>query len=511
MENKTRKKNSLKNMVGTILSNVLTIAIGVIAQAIFIKILGSEYLGLNSLFSNIISMLAIVEMGIGSAIIYNLYKPIADNNIEQIKSLMQFYKKSYRIIALIVTTVGLLIIPLIPSIVDINSVNNININIYLVYLLFLSDTVFSYFLSYKRSILYANQKNYTINLIHMGYTVIMNVLQLVVLFQTKNYYLYLIVKIAMRLVENIVITILANKMYPYLKDKKINKLDKKIEDDIFKKVKALFFHKIGGFVINGTDNIIISKFLGLVTVGLYSNYYLIINSVQMVFNQAIQALTASIGNMLVTESVDKQFDIFKKIRFLNFWISTFAGISILIIMDSFITIWIGSEYILPITVLMILVFNFYQRLMRSTYNAFKEAAGIYYEDRFVPIIESILNIAFSIIFVKILGLGGVILGTIASGLVIWCYSYPKYVYKKLFNRSYLNYSKETLGYLALFVILTICTYYLSTLIIFSNVWLEFISNILIALIVPNIILLLIFAKNENFKYYLNLIKEKINK
>lgn len=502
-----RKKNSIKNIIGSMASNIITIIIGLIAQALFIKILGSEYLGLNGLFSNIITMLGIVELGVGNAIIYNLYKPIAENNLEKIKSLMKFYKKSYMIIAFVVAIIGIAIIPILPFFVEDVSVN---INIIIVYLLFLADVVCSYLLSYKRSILYANQKNYIINIIHIIYTILLNTFQILVLYLTRNYYYYLVIKIFMRIFENSIISIIADRKYPFINNSADN-LDKETEKDIFTKVKALFFHKIGSFAVLGTDNIIISKYLGLITVGLYSNYYLIINAIQTVFGQIIISFTASIGNMLVTESKQKCYDVFKKIRFFNFWLATFASCSVLIIMDSFISIWIGDEYILPLLVLEVLVFNLYQKLMRNSYMSFKEAAGIYYEDRFVPLIEATLNIVVSIICCKLFGLAGVFVGTVISGLALWCYSYPKYVYKRLFDRSYIEYAKETIGYIILFVLIASGTYYLSTIINFSNIYLEFISNAMISLIVPNILLFIIFFKTDNFKYYLNLLKVGIKR
>lgn len=500
-----RKKSSFKNMITAVSSNVLTIIVGLVAQAVFIKILGSEYLGLNGLFSNVISMLGIVELGMGSAIIYNMYKPIAEENHEKIKSLMQFYKKSYRIITLIISIIGIMIIPFIKYIVDIESVT-VGINVYLVYILFLLETICSYILSYKRSMLYADQKEYITNIIHMGYTILVNTMQLTFLYFTNDYYLYLIIKVMMRLVENIVISSYVNRRYSYLLDNNVTKLDSKTEKDIFQKIRALFFHKIGTFIVSGTDNIIISKYLGLVTVGLYSNYYMIINAVQTVINHIIQATRASVGNLLVTESKTKQFDIFNKIRFVNFWISCFSSICIFVIMDSFITIWIGYKFVLPTKVLLVLVINFFIVSSRSTYGAFKEAAGIFYEDRFVPIIESLLNIVLSIIFVKKFGLMGVFMGTIGSGLVLWCYSYPKYVYNKLFGRKISDYMKETIYYFIIFILIAGFTYSLAILISFDNVYLQFISNVLIALIVPNVIMLLLFSKDENFKYFINMLK-----
>ena len=177
-----RTKNSIKNMIAAMSSNIVTIIIGLVAQAMFIRILGVDYLGLNGLFTNIISMLGIVELGIGNAIIYNLYKPIADNDKESIKSLMKFYKKSYHIIAGIVLIVGLIIIPFLPFLIEEVTVD---VNIILIYLLFLIDIVCSYFLSYKRSIFYAEQKNYIVNIIHIGYTIVLNLFQLLILYFTS--------------------------------------------------------------------------------------------------------------------------------------------------------------------------------------------------------------------------------------------------------------------------------------------------------------------------------------
>lgn len=501
-----RTKNSIKNVIAAMLSNIITIVIGLIAQAVFIKILGIEYLGLNGLFTNIISMLGIVELGLGNAIIFNLYKPLASNDTETIKSLMKFYKKSYILIASVVLIIGLVIIPFLPLLIEKVTVN---INIVGIYLLFLIDIVCSYLLSYKRSIFYADQKNYYVNIIHIGYTILLNLSQLVILFFTKNYYLYLAIKIIIRLIENLIITTLANKKYPYLLERNIKNIDKRIEKDIFTKVKALFFHKIGGFIVLGTDNILISKYLGLAVVGLYSNYYMIINAVQTLFSQALVALTPSVGNLLVKENKNKTFEVFKKIRFMNFWIATFTSVCILNMMQQFITIWIGEEYLLADVVLIVLVFNFFQKMMRNTYQTFKEAAGIYYEDRFVPLFESIINIVASIILVKIIGLPGIFLGTIISGFVLWFYSYPKYVYKKLFDRKIIDYLKETISYILLFVIIAFITFKISSLVIIDNTFIKLLINTLICMIIPNLIMLMIFFKSDNFKYYLNfLLKSK---
>lgn len=501
-----RTENSIKNSLSAMIQSSITMIIGFIAQAIFLKILSTEYLGLNGLFTNILTMLSIFELGIGDAIIYYLYKPIADNNIKQIKSLMNFYKMAYNIIALIVFIVGLLFVPFLKFIVG---EITINVNMHIVYLLFLVSTVCSYLIAYKRNLIYANQKSYIINIIHIFYTIILNILQLSFLFFTKNYYLYLVIKIVCQLLENIIINFIADQMYPFLKEKNSEKLGKEVEKNIFTKVKALFFHKIGNVIVSGTDNIIISSFLSVRAVGLYSNYFIIINAVNTLFSQIISSATASIGNMLVSENSQKGFNTFKKIRFLNFWVACFGGVSILTIIQPFIKLWIGEEYLLPSFTIIVLVINFYQKMMRRTYGSFKDAAGIWVEDKYVPLIEAFLNIVFSIIFVKSLGMAGVFLGTIISGLILWCYSYPKYVYKRLFNRTYKDYIFETLGYLLLFCTILAITYCISLLFVFSNNFLQVLVNCIISLIIPNLLIILIFRNTENFKYFIELLKKSV--
>lgn len=494
-----RTNNSIKNAFAAFSVNLLSIIIGLIVQFIFIKTLGTEYLGLNGLFSNLISMLSIVELGFGTAIIFNLYKPIANKEYEKIKSLMKLYKNCYQIIAVIILLLGLAIIPFLPLIVGSNSISG---NITIFYLLFLLDVVFSYCLSYKRSILIADQKNYLINIIHMGYLVILNGIQIFILLKTKNYYLFLIIKLVMRVFENLIISLLVNKKYAYLKEKNIEKLSKETVLDIKTKIKALFVHKIAGFVVSGTDNILISILFGLNVLGLYSNYYLIINSINILIYQIFSSLVPSVGNLNVSTDKYKKFEVYQNIRFINVWISIFAATSLFVIMNSFIEFWLSSKYILNTYVLIALVLNYYLQSTRQVNLVFKEAAGIFYEDRRIPIIESLINIVFSLIFAKMFGLVGIFMGTICSNLLLHLYSYPKYVYSKIFDRSFKKYYIENLKYFIVFIISMLITYSLSRL-LNNNLYI----NILLCLTIPNILIYLIYNRSKEFKYYLNLFKK----
>lgn len=503
-----RTDNSIKNSISSVLANLISIIVSFFARTFFIRILGAELLGLNSLLINILSVLSIFELGLGNAIVFHLYKPIKDNNEEYIIKLMNFYKKSYHIIGLVILLLGILIMPFLRFFIsDLES----DVNVYFAFLLFLLCTVISYFLSYKRNLIIANQKNYIISLIHAAYLIIMNVLQIIIIYLTRNYYYFLIVKLMSVLMENIIITIMANKLYPYIRGNSKKTIDKTLEKDIFSRIKALFFHKIGTVIVLSTDNIIISYFFGVITVGIYSNYYMVIDAIDTLFGQIITSTTASVGNMLISNDKKVSYTIFNRMRFLNFWISCLCGISLFLLLQPFIRIWIGDSYLLSISIIFIIVFNFFQKMMRKIYITFKDSAGIWREDKFIPLIEAILNIIFSIVLLKFFGLIGVFLGTTLSGMIVWFYGYPIFVYKKLFDRSYYQYFKETILYIILFLTICFITYAISCTIVINNPLLKLIINGFIALAIPNIILVIIYRKTDNFKYFISLIKKIIGK
>ena len=493
-----KKQKALHNVFLSFLASCVGIIVNFVAQKIFLHLLSIEHLGLNGLFSNIISMLAIFELGIGNAITFSLYKPLAKDDKSTIKALMNFYKKAYRIIAVVVSVVGVGITPFLPFLIK---KVTIDININVVYLMFVADVVCSYLLTYRRSILYADQKNYQINIIHIGYLVVMNALQLSILALTKNYYLYLGVKIIMRVVENLAIHFVVCKQYPYLNNLENAKLDKKLEKDIFKKIKALLFHKIGGFIVLGSDNIIISKFIGLVEVGLYSNYYLIYRAGEQLIGQAISALTPTVGYKLATQESEKTFGTFKKTRFAGFCMACVSATLFFTCMQPFVTLWLGEEYLLSMLVLATIALNLFQRLQRYAFSTFKEAAGIFHEDRFIPLVESVLNVVASIVLLRFFGLAGVFMGTTISGFALWCYSYPKFVYKKLFDRSYFAYARETLGYIAVFVLSAGLSYLVISQVHLGSAIMQIVANASISVGITGAVIVLALHKTGSFRYF----------
>lgn len=496
-----RTHKSIRNSCIAFLANALIIIIGFISQKIFVTYLGAEYLGINGLFTNIISMLSITELGLSTAIIYSLYKPISKKDIIKIKSLMNFYKKSYNVVSLIILILGLLLIPFLKVVI---TSTPITLEIIIIYILFVLDSFFSYFISYKRSILIADQENYIVNTIHILQLILLNIIQIIVLILTKNYYLYLILKIVFKLLENIVIIIIVNIKYPYLKDNK-EKISLEDKNNIFKNIKALFFHKIGGFIVLGTDNILISKFFGLISVGIYSNYYMITHAITVLFNQIFISITSSIGNLIVDSNYEKNYDVYKKVRFLNVWLDIFASTSILVIINSFIKIWLGDNYLFTLSIISAITINFYLQSLRVSLSIFKEAAGIFYRDRYIPLIEASVNIVCSIIFAKLFGITGIFIGTICSNLVLHLYGYPKYVYKDLFNKSYKKYYIDFINSFIIFIICLLSTLFMSKIIILNNIYLDFIKNVILSILIPNFILFILYHNKKEFKYFKTLI------
>ncbi len=508
-----RTENSIRNSIVAIVSSVFVMVLGFVIQTVFVKTLGEEYLGINGLFANIVSMLAIVELGIGPAIVSNLYKPLAEGNTQQIKTLLRYYRNCYHLIGLLVFGIGLLVMPFLPFLVNTELTFPNFGGISFLFFLFVVDAALSYFYSYKRSIIQADQKNWIINLAHLICYTLMVGFQIGILLLTKNYVLFLVIRIFFRVLENVILSLIVDKQYPYLKGPadKIQPADKQ---DIFTKIKGLIYHKIGGYIVLGTDNIIISVFLGVGLVGLYSNYYLVINSLYLVYCQIFSSVTASVGNMLVTESKDANYAVYKKLMFLNFWIYGFSAAALCCMMTPFITLWLGDQFLLPGAVLIILVVNFYMLGMRSSVGSFKDAAGIFYEDRFIPILESVINIVTSLILVYFFGMFGVFLGTFCSSLLVAFYSLPKYVFQKVFQKPKRDYYRLYFLYAAVTALACAVTYGVYALLMWvcpMGHLLSFVCAGVISAIVPNGLFMLLFRKTAEYGYFKQFVLSKFRR
>ncbi len=503
----SRIENTSKNFLFSILSTLLTSILGFISRTVFIYEIGAAYLGANSLFTNILAMLSFTELGIGSAISFSLYRPLATNDIETVKSLMQFYKKAYRYIALVITVLGLCILPFLD--VLIKGGEGIE-HIPFIYLVFLYNTVVSYLFSYKATLLSADQKSYLMTKVNMIISVINLAIQLIVLIITKNYFIYLVSGAFISTVQWYFINKYIYKRYPYLKDRNVQKINRRELDTIKTNVKAMMFHKVGELCINQTDNIIISSFIDIVTVGLYNNYYMIISIINKFATSFFGAATASLGNLIATENENKRYEVFKIYNFLGFWIYGWTGICLTVLLTPFVGIWLGSVYQIDNLTLSLVMLNYYLVGMRVTIGNVKMAAGLYAQDQWVPIVQSIINLVVSIWGSIHIGLAGVFLGTVVSSLAIPCWYRPIIVYKYVFKKSCKEYFKEYIQY---FLVIILC--FLLTSFLCNRVALTAIPALLvkggICAIVPNMIIILIYHRSENFKNVLGIVNMFIRK
>lgn len=502
-----RTNNSVRNILTSLVGQTLGILTSFVGRTIFINILGTMYLGINGLFSNILSILSLAEMGIGSAIIYSLYKPLAERDYKKINALMTLYAKAYKVIGITIFVLGISISPFLKFIIkDTPDIPNL----VFIYILFLMNTVVSYFFSYKRTLIIADQKSYITTVYRYGFYIILNIVQIIVLILTSNFIVFLSTQIIITLTENILISQKADKMYPFLLNKNNDKLDYNSKNEIVKNVKALMCHRIGGVVVSGTDNILISSFVGVEQVGIYSNYFLVVNAINIVVSQIFNAVTASVGNLNVNGSSEKSYDIYQKMLFANFWIAGFCSITLVEVLNLFIELWIGQQYLFNINLLLIIVINFYMALIRKTTLVYKDALGLFWHDRYKSIIEAIINLIVSIILVNKIGIIGIFIGTFISTITTAFWIEPYILYKYGFEKKFSDYLLKFIKYTSIILITTLVTHNICNL-FNSTTWIVLVIKILICIVSINGIFLVVFHNDEKLKYFIILLKKCIDK
>ncbi len=496
----SRTKNSAINATVAIVSKIIYIVLSFICKTIFIKTLGTEYLGVNGLFTNILTILSFAELGIGSAIIFKLYKPIANENKERVKTLVHFYKKAYYAIGIFILIVGLLIVPVLGIIVK--DAPNIKENISGIYVLFLINTSISYFFTHKKSIITGHQKEYIINLITLVVTIIQNILQIIFLLLTHNYIVYLLLQIGATILDNVIAGIFANKMYPYIKEKNYTKIDKEEQKSIFNDVKSLLLYKLGYTLSNGTDNIIISFFSGVTAVGLLSNYTTITTAITSLTSSLFNGITASIGNLNTIDDNKKKEKIFYQILLVSFYIYGFVAICFTILANKFVNIWLGENFLLSFDIVIIIGLNIYIDGMRYVGGAYRNTMGIFKNGRFIPLISSIVNIILSILLAKKLGMFGVLFATFITRFCISTWFDPIYIHRHKFKTTSLKFVFTYMYYLLVLVIVFLIGNEVNSLIKLEGVLGFMVSAIVVAVL--TVILFIIFTlKKYEFKELVN--------
>lgn len=502
-----RIKKAIKNIATSIISQIVIIILGFVSRKVFIDNLGTEYLGINGLLTNILSMMVLIEGGIGISIVYNLYKPLAENNKEQIIALVNLYKKSYRVLALIILIISIFLYPFLNKIMktDISA-----ISIILVYSIFVIKNIVSYLNAYKWALINADQKGYILTINNLIFQIVTTISKIIILVLTKNYLLFLLIELIIFIIQNFVNTKTIRRIYPYLNDKVNVSLDSKTKNNINKNIRAMFLHNIGGYLVFSTDNILISSFINVSTVGLYSNYTMIIGQLSGLLSPVISGIGAGVGNLIATENEEKIYEIFKTTFFISFWIYSFATIFLYNLLEPFINWWIGEGYLLNKFVFLVVLFNFYINGMRSVIGTYKSKAGLFVQDKYMPALEGVVNLVMSLILIKYLGLVGVFLGTTISTLIIPFWNQPRIVYKELLKKSVSKYFITYLVYLMIMLGVGWITGNLCNLIVGGYSFTSLIVRGVVCVIIPNTIYFILFFNTREFQYLWISIKNQIN-
>ena len=508
MENK-RFNYAIKNASIGALMQILTLFLSFFSRTIFVKMLGNDYLSCDGLFANVLTILSFSELGIGSAIVYSLYKPIANDDKEQIGRIMNLFFKAYTIVPIVIIVLGLLIMPFLGIFVDFSKLSSINESISLIYILFLINSAVSYVFGYSGLYLIANQRNYVTLIIQQGVNLFKVILQIIVLYFTNNYILYLIISILTTLSSNIVITRLTYKWYPWLKSVNKNSVTKAEQKNIFSNIQSIFRYQIGSVILNGTDNIIIANILDVSLIGFCSNYTLIINSLNAVLSKACNGLIATIGNYNLSVSKEDNYKMFNILFFLSFIVFSYCSIMLLFLVNPFISVWLGRDYLLNPLVVISLVLSFFTLLINTIPSSYRTTMGLFKETQNFPIIAAFINIFLSIVLAKLFGLSGIFFATSISRMLTYNVSDAYFVFKKGFGKCPIYYFQTLFIY---FMIAFFGTVYIYIISLFIRI--EGILGLFVKLIVYSISLLfyflIIFYKTYIFKNTFRYIKGKLS-
>lgn len=496
-----RSINSLKNIAVSILLQLVIILLGFMSRKVFLGSLGTEYLGVNGVLTNIIAILSLVEAGISGSLTYNLYKPLAEGNRVKIIALVQLYKKVYRVLALTIFGVSIFIYPLLDNLLKgSESVSFVK----LAFFIFVLKSIVYYFYEHKISIIVADQKEYVLTRIYTVFHVITTAAKMMILILTKDFILFLVVELITNTLHCVINDRVVKKRYPYLFSKQQYQLERQEKTGLITQVKALFLHKVGTYFIYGTDNILISYFLGVTTVGLYANYFMLIGQVGALFTPILSGMSASVANVITIEGKDKQLAVFNMMYLINFWLYSIGVILLYNLLEPFIDWWLGNGYLLDRLTFIILLVNFYLMGMRASITTFKEGGGIFVLDKYTPMIEASLNVGISMVLVHSLGLAGIFIGTTISLLVVFWYA-PMLVFKNIFGQNVRTYFVKYVLYAVLALVSCTITTFLVEALFTGTSLLILIGKGLVCLIVPNLIYLFVFYKRSEFQYLKDII------
>lgn len=502
-----RTQNATRNIVFGVALKLYQILLPFVMRTAMIYLMGVEYLGLNSLFTSILQVLNLAELGVGSAMVYSMYKPIAENDKSTICALLKLYKKYYFFIGLMIAGVGVLLTPMIPKLI--NGKIPGNLNVYILYLLNLAATVMTYWLfAYKNSLLQAYQRSDIASKVTILTTSLQYVVQLIILWIFHNYYFYIIVMLFTQALANCMTAIVASRLYPDIVAK--GKLPDEMVKTINCRIKDLFTAKLGATIVNSADTIVISAFLGLTVLAMYQNYYFIMSSVMGILTVVFSSCLAGVGNSMVIESKEKNYTDFRVLTFLINWIVTICMSCFATVYQPFITLWVGKNYIFDELVVALFCVYFYLVTMQQVNGMYKDAAGVWHQDRYRPLVAAAVNLFLNVVLVRFWGIYAILLSTIISYVFVSMPWMISNVFKYVFHKEWKKFTKEFVFYFLTACFITFLCREICMATKNLSLLCQVVINLMISCLMSNVLLFIIYKKNKYYSQMLALV-DKVTK
>ncbi len=504
---KSRKSGAFMASASGIIQQLVQILGSFAYRTFFLMILSKEYLGINGLFSNVLQLFSMAELGIGTAIQYNLYKAFAEKNSKNITALINFYKKVYLIIALIVFSLGLCFYPFITSIVNVSEIPQ-DVSLAKVYFLFVINSVASYLFVYKQSLLMADGRVHYVSFFSSGLFIVGSIVKIVVLYISRDFETVLAADILTTISLNFLFSFYITKKYKnFFKGK--NKIEKSEKNQIYKNTTGLLCHKIGTILVTSTDNVVISKFVSLIAVGIYSNYSMIVSAVTGFVLKIMSSLVPTITNYAITESKEDSYTMLKRILYVNMCITSFSTICLYTLLNPFIKVWLDESFLLSQGVVALICLQHYLQTSRMTVNNFIYSYELFSLDKIRPLIESIVNLIVSIVLAIKFGVIGVLIGTCFSGIITYFWREPYLLFKKSLKRSSAEYWLTQLKWFMLTVVM--CALLTLLFEFLPTGFVGLVIKLVLAAVSACVVILVLTVRSEEAGYFINIIKAKLER
>ncbi|MBQ6426125.1 MAG: hypothetical protein IJJ92_04975 [Clostridia bacterium] len=510
MASKSRVKNSILNLVTGFGGHILTLVLDFVVRTVFIYTLGKQYLGINGLFSDILSMLSLANLGIGTAIVYRLYEPLAKKDLHRVRVLVKFYRQAYTAIGFIIFGLGLLTIPFLPVLIkDYSTLAERGINATQLFILFLLNSATSYwFLAYRTSVINANQERYLIQVFNAVTHILTCIAKILILAFVKDFMIYTAVGIGIGIAVSLARGIFAKRRHPEFFKTEEARLGKQEISDMLKDCGALFVYKTNRVVIKASDTMVLSAFIGLETVGMYSNYLLFYKTCITLFGQILDSFRASLGNLYATSTVEKRYRFFKIVNYLMAIVFGTAAVGIAVCSNELITMWIGNSFVIPQPMPILIGIELFFAGILDSLGQVRHVSGVFRQMWFRPVLSAIVNIIVSVILAQYWGVCGVTVGTIAAFVLTNYIIDPHLIYKYTFEdyKPVSDYYKKSLSYLAILSITCVVDMFICSHFLTNHGWLSVAVHILITGVSVPAVFMVLYWKTDECKYLIELVK-----